>query len=481
MLSFFLLSKSKWLVGLKLKHVERLLVSGDLEKAEQVCRRLLVRFPNHVEVLSQLAWIATDRKQWGDAVSHWERVLSVCESTGQAVPNQAVGSLSKACLLRARELREVGDNDGALSVLSVLLSQKPNHVETLLEMAEVYSLSEEWYQSLLVFRKLQKIERRRISRELHGMTVALKACGKIDLAKAVAKGTGLCGLGNSEMLLELLDDFAQDERWSEASEMLFSVLAINPCEIANIQVSRLVLRSFQKTGQEQEALRMLRDGISLAEEQAASFTQLAILHELERALQSNAIEVKDVSSQYYDDIYRASPKYKDSGTDSTYFPVWKEVLSLIKAKGYHKILDIGCGPGQFAEYLIKEEPTINYTGIDFSRVAIQTAKKRCPSASFIQTDASATEILGNSEFDVVLIMEVLEHMHGDIDLLKKLPSGTHIIATVPNFDSFGHVRFFSGCDEVRQRYEVLISNANVMAITLSGHSKLFLLYGIITH
>lgn len=55
------------------------------------------------------------------------------------------------------------------------------------------------------------------------------------------------------------------------------------------------------------------------------------------------------------------------------------------------ILDIGCGNGQTAEYLIGWEPTISYLGLDFSPAMIAAARERC--RSFKAADFSVWDLL----------------------------------------------------------------------------------------
>jgi len=48
------------------------------------------------------------------------------------------------------------------------------------------------------------------------------------------------------------------------------------------------------------------------------------------------------------------------------------------------VLDIGCGQGDFYNYLLKRNNTIQYTGIDVSPEMIKIAKEKNPNANFIQ-------------------------------------------------------------------------------------------------
>lgn len=59
--------------------------------------------------------------------------------------------------------------------------------------------------------------------------------------------------------------------------------------------------------------------------------------------------------------------------------------------------DIGCGPGHFAELLNHQERNITYTGIDYSCVAIEMAKRKALPGNyqFIIKDAHMVRRFGN--------------------------------------------------------------------------------------
>ena len=62
-------------------------------------------------------------------------------------------------------------------------------------------------------------------------------------------------------------------------------------------------------------------------------------------------------------------------------------------------------------------------------------------------------------------------------ILEAIPVGTFIVASVPNFNSFGHIRLFRTAEEVYQRYGSLIENIQVQANSVNQHSIIWLMYG----
>jgi 2-polyprenyl-3-methyl-5-hydroxy-6-metoxy-1,4-benzoquinol methylase/thioredoxin-like negative regulator of GroEL len=461
-----------------IKQAIRLCASGDFFGAEKVLEKVMARKAD-VDVLIRYAKLATARKDWGSAVDRWERVIFTCDSARQAIPKAAVVQLEKARLAQAGELRKAGDLDESLRVLSALLVANPKHYAAQIEMAEIHADKNEYEKSLAFYLTLLEIDRRRLKRVLQGMAATFKACGKPENAQSVAKGAALCGLADSSWVDGLLQGYANEEKWGAATEVLLNVAAINPLAIANAQTARLTVNAFKKTDQTKNASMMLYEAISVGKKQKVPFKSLAILKEIERSLQGNSDESMDVSRKYYDDVYETSMKYKSHGNESVYLPVWKEVVDQIKSGGYHQVLDLGCGPGQFAEYLLEQIPHLKYTGIDFSTVAIAAAQKRCPHAQFIQADLFAENIFDDVDHNVVLLLEVLEHLHQDLELLKKLPPGSRIIASVPNFDSFGHVRYFISSTDVAKRYECVMKIDLLKPVSVGEKSIIFIIYGVV--
>jgi len=112
------------------------------------------------------------------------------------------------------------------------------------------------------------------------------------------------------------------------------------------------------------------------------------------------------------------------------------VRQLKEKKG--KLLDIGCGAGDFPEAFNYYLPNLKITAIDLSKKAIEKAKKRNIKAKFIVASAEKLPFKDNS-FDVVTCFDVLEHvkspekMLGEIQRVLK-PGGT-LQSFVPTEDN----------------------------------------------
>lgn len=184
------------------------------------------------------------------------------------------------------------------------------------------------------------------------------------------------------------------------------------------------------------------------------------------------------SSAYYDAVFSDSPKYQQPAANSEYAPIWQKIFEYLRDNKTASILDLGCGPGQFAEFIAERMPAVQFTGLDFSGVAISHARQRCPTFLFERRELPINNFVDLPTFDTVVCTEVLEHVEADLQILAPLPAGIRIVATVPNFDAFGHLRIFRSEDEIRARYGVLIDNLQVYSHRLSNTNLIWLMQGV---
>ena len=158
---------------------------------------------------------------------------------------------------------------------------------------------------------------------------------------------------------------------------------------------------------------------------------------------------KEKGPEYYNGIYRTSEKYHLHYKDSRSYVLWTQVIMFVKQFAHPKILEIGCGTGQFAHYLY-DEGFNNYHGVDFSSEAIESAKK-IVDQSFAVGDCRNSNVFSR-DYDLVIAIEVLEHIKNDHNVIANIKEGTDIIFSLPTFKDPAHVRRFKKARAIEKRY-----------------------------
>jgi SAM-dependent methyltransferase len=148
------------------------------------------------------------------------------------------------------------------------------------------------------------------------------------------------------------------------------------------------------------------------------------------------------SPETYDNIYKDSAKYGCHYTESTYYPVWEEAVKHIEGR----VLELGCGTGQFAQMIRDTILEPKYLGVDYSKEAIRQAKERNPDMNFLCSDVFKTII---HIADTFVMLELLEHIKDDTLLIGKLPKGKKAVFSVPNFEAENHYRCFKNKKEFK--------------------------------
>ena len=127
---------------------------------------------------------------------------------------------------------------------------------------------------------------------------------------------------------------------------------------------------------------------------------------------------KSIYSQYYSNIHLQ--KRVISKKDFTYRNLLSHVEPLIREEA--KVLDIGCGTGAIDFYLASRG--LHVTGIDVSKEAINAAKENSrrlgmvDKTNFYTCDFPVNGVGGI--YDLVLVLDVLEHMHSDLYAIRKM-------------------------------------------------------------
>jgi len=84
-----------------------------------------------------------------------------------------------------------------------------------------------------------------------------------------------------------------------------------------------------------------------------------------------------------------------------------------------KILDIGCGDGLFDDLMSRHfQLAVEIVGIDISPTKVKRARDRVPSVSFVVADIYHLPF--RSIFDIVIMGEIIEHLHTPRVALKNV-------------------------------------------------------------
>ncbi|MDE0328857.1 MAG: class I SAM-dependent methyltransferase [Anaerolineaceae bacterium] len=97
---------------------------------------------------------------------------------------------------------------------------------------------------------------------------------------------------------------------------------------------------------------------------------------------------------------------------------WKPLLPhLATLPPQPRVLDVGCGNGRFARYLMDHIGAIQYTGVDYSPEMLHMARERLPDAQLIARDL-VSEAPPAGPFDLVVCFGFLHHVPGRAQRLE---------------------------------------------------------------
>ena len=185
---------------------------------------------------------------------------------------------------------------------------------------------------------------------------------------------------------------------------------------------------------------------------------------------------RERSPEWYDAALERSVHLRLPYHESPYYPMWQKIAKWLEPSGVQTVMDLGCGPGQFAQ-VIENETHCHYFGVDFSQDRIDAARRAVPHFLFVRDDVFEPRLHGMS-YDTVVCLELLEHLDNDVELLGLIRKGTRVFASVPNFGGESHVRHFSTHFAVCARYQSQFSKLMVDTFEIAPGRLVFLMDGI---
>lgn len=169
---------------------------------------------------------------------------------------------------------------------------------------------------------------------------------------------------------------------------------------------------------------------------------------------------KEMGPDYYDTTIHELEEMSYAQREHTY--LYQAAYKLLPS--FRKLADIGCGTGILAGLLGEHgmQPDC-YWGVDFSEKRISIAQRLYSKWSFEVGDVYEPDVMRlAAACDVVVMLELLEHLRDDLGVLRALPRGKPVLLSVPNFDDAGHVRWFDSPEDAVKRY------ARVLNLTTGG-------------
>jgi SAM-dependent methyltransferase len=165
----------------------------------------------------------------------------------------------------------------------------------------------------------------------------------------------------------------------------------------------------------------------------------------------DTLPAREQSEEFYNDLFATKKEYAKPYHESMYYFLWTVIVDRVRLGGHKRILEIGCGPGQLASYLV-DKGIEHYTGLDFSATAIEMARKNVSKGNFVVGDARDPALHAQIDHDLVICTEVLEHIEADLVVVSNFQSGKRCLCSVPNFPYESHVRHFRDEADVVARY-----------------------------
>jgi SAM-dependent methyltransferase len=132
----------------------------------------------------------------------------------------------------------------------------------------------------------------------------------------------------------------------------------------------------------------------------------------------------------------------------------RRILDLLSSTGARRILDVGCGEGFTMRELRRDGVEAGMVGVDLSPAALAWNRDQQMARSPLMVADVHQLPFADTSFDLVLCLEVLEHLPDSALGLRELLRVTrhHILVSVP------HEPFFRGANFLRGKHLAALGN-----------------------
>ncbi|MCK4330219.1 class I SAM-dependent methyltransferase [candidate division WOR-3 bacterium] len=117
---------------------------------------------------------------------------------------------------------------------------------------------------------------------------------------------------------------------------------------------------------------------------------------------------------------------------------FREIITILSPKKGERILDVGCGTGEFC-YFLKKKYEVVPEGIDINEKALKIASSNYPDISFKNIKLKDMD---KDIYDAVTMIEVVEHLPKPLNTLRSikrlLKKEGRIVVSTPNRWAFLH-------------------------------------------
>jgi trans-aconitate 2-methyltransferase len=122
-------------------------------------------------------------------------------------------------------------------------------------------------------------------------------------------------------------------------------------------------------------------------------------------------------------------KFEDDRTRAA-----RDLLAQVPLAAPRRVVDLGCGPGNSTELLIRRFPAAQVSGVDASPAMLARARARLPACDFIEADIATWQPPADTDllFANAALQWVPDHLTVIERLLRGLPPGAVVAAQLPD-------------------------------------------------